>query len=423
MRLIDRNDTSLAIALIASALVIFQQPLRVVIDAAHSIEGRYNIDLLPGLTVLVGAFGFHQYKKRQQAKAAAATAAAEFARERERTTELERLVTFGRALGALDPASTGQVFWRFLPSFARDRELWMLTRRTDGWDAPLRDATASSERSVESLEALAEQALAAPHAASAHSDAVLLGDDLCFPMVVGDNAVGVLGVRNVPAIPAAERQALGAAAALLAIATRNGQLLAQIGESSVRDALTSCFNRAYAMKTLGMELQRARRTQRPLSVILFDIDNFKTVNDQFGHLAGDATLAAVGARLGAVLRATDVKCRYGGDEFLVILPDTPVTGAQRVADALTAELARISIATPSGTVAVTASLGVAVVEPGERDVTSIISRADDALYRAKRTGRNRWALAPPSAPGDQPRFAGGTSAQVAQLHVVGDLSA
>jgi diguanylate cyclase (GGDEF)-like protein len=404
VRLIDRNDTSLAIALIASALVIFQQPLRVVIDAAHSIEGRYNIDLLPGLTVLVGAFGFHQYKKRQ----------------RERSTELERLVAFGRALpSALDPASTGQVFWRFLPSFARDRELWMLTRRSDGWDAPLRDATAASERSVESLEALATQALAAPQASLPHGEGILLGDDVCFPMLVGENAVGVLGVRNVPPIPSAERQALGAAAALLAIATRNGQLLAQIGESSVRDALTGCFNRAYAMKTLGMELQRARRTDRPLSVILFDIDEFKSVNDQFGHLAGDATLAAVGARLGAVLRATDVKCRYGGDEFLVILPDTPLTGAQHVAEALTAELARIAITTGGGTVQVTASLGVAVVEPGERDATAVISRADDALYRAKRSGRNRWTLAPHPGVAEQPRF-GGSSPHVVPLRAVTD---
>lgn len=404
MRLIDRNDTSLAIALIASALVIFQQPLRIVIDAAHSIEGRYNIDLLPGLTVLVGAFGFHQYRKRQQAKAAATTAAAEATRERDRSTELERLVVFGRALGsALDPGSTSQVFWRFLPAFARDRELWMLTRRADGWDTPVRDATVVSERTTETLEAVAEQALAVPAAGDGHGDGVLLDGDLCFPMLIGDSAVGVLGVRNVPAVTPAERYALGAAAALLAIATRNGQLLAQIRDSSVRDALTGCFNRAYAMKTLGAEMQRSKRTSRPVSVILFDIDDFKAVNDRFGHLAGDAALAAVGARLGAVLRSTDVKCRYGGDEFFVILPDTPLAGAEHVASALTKELALMSVQTAGGPVGITVSLGVAGVEPGERDVTAVVSRVDEALYRAKRSGRNRWIPAPAIAPADQPR--------------------
>src|SRR5258708_14659235 len=99
MRLIDRNDTSLAIALVAGALVVFQKPLHILIDVAHEIELRYNIDLLPGLVVLVGAFAFHEYRKRQHARAPAERSAAEAAQERQRSAELERLWAFGSALG------------------------------------------------------------------------------------------------------------------------------------------------------------------------------------------------------------------------------------------------------------------------------------------------------------------------------------
>src|SRR6266436_1710376 len=106
------------------------------------MEVRYHIDLIPGLTVLVATFAFHQYKKWQHAKAAAAAAAAETEHERSRVVELERLVALGRALGsALEPLALRQVFWRHLPAFARDRELWMTTARTTtGMDLLVSDA-------------------------------------------------------------------------------------------------------------------------------------------------------------------------------------------------------------------------------------------------------------------------------------------
>jgi diguanylate cyclase (GGDEF)-like protein len=395
VRLIDRNDTSLALALIASALVIFQQPVRMVFNAAREAELRYNIDLLPGLTVLVGTFGFHQYKKRQQAKAAEGAAFSDAAQARARSAELERLVAFGRALGsALDPGGTRQVFWRYMPAFAGDRELWMLTRKPDGWESPIRDATAPAQRDLETLEGLASEALTASDSLRLHANSVVVGTDLCFPMVIGDNAVGVVGVRNTPEISASEKQALSAAVALLAIAIRNGQLLAQTRESSIRDSLTGCCNRAYAMETLGAELQRAARSSRPLSLLMFDIDEFKSINDRFGHLTGDAILAAIGARLGSQFRATDVKCRYGGDEFLVILPDTTLDGAERVATALLRALADVRVPAGSVTVSPTISIGVTAADEGEADPTALVAAADQALYRAKRAGRNRYESTP-----------------------------
>jgi diguanylate cyclase (GGDEF)-like protein len=392
VRLIDRNDTSLAIALIASVLVIFQKPLHLLVDAARAVELQYNIDLLPGLTVLVGTFGFHQYRKRQQARAAASAASSEASLARARSIELERLVAFGHALGsALAPSAMRQVFWRHMPAFAGDRELWMLTRKPDGWEPAFRDATAPAQRSSESLEAIATSALMESAGGTMDGNGRLVGDDLCFPMMVGDIAVGVVGIRHGAMVADSERHAMSAAAALLAIAIRNNQLIAETRENSIRDGLTGCFNRTYAIEALGAELRRAKRTREPLAVLMFDIDRFKDVNDKFGHLAGDEVLTTVGARLETMLRASDVKCRYGGDEFLVILPDTDLAGAEHVAASIVDDLANMRIAFGDAVISPTISLGVATARPAELDCTTVIADADEALYRAKRAGRNRYA--------------------------------
>ena len=139
---------------------------------------------------------------------------------------------------------------------------------------------------------------------------------------------------------------------------------------------------------IDTELRRARRSQTPVSLIMFDIDHFKDVNDRYGHLCGDAVLAAVGARMRDVLRGSDLKCRYGGEEFLVLLPETPLEGAKRVADTLRRELADMVVPWKDESVTITASLGVTVALPSEIDCEALIARADAALYRAKDQGRN-----------------------------------
>jgi diguanylate cyclase (GGDEF)-like protein len=121
---------------------------------------------------------------------------------------------------------------------------------------------------------------------------------------------------------------------------------------------------------------------------MFDIDRFKQTNDQFGHMGGDAVLAAVGARMRAVLRGSDLKCRLGGEEFLVVLPDTPLAGARRVAESLRRELAEFPVQWNERSIPVTASFGVTAITPGELDAVAIMARADGALYRAKEDGRN-----------------------------------
>jgi diguanylate cyclase (GGDEF)-like protein len=395
VRLLDRSDTSLAIALIASALVIFQQPLRVVLDAARAAEAQYRIDLIPGLTVLVATFAFHQYRKREQARAAAEKAAAQAAFERHRAEELERLVTFGRALGhALDAPALRQTLWRYLPLFSQDREFWLLRRTGDRWERFLRDGALGTHQTTEELEIVAAAAMGRHSAVDPHGDGVDTGADICFPMVVGDTAVGVLGFRNIPPLGADRRRALGAAAALVAIALRNVQLLAETKENSLRDSLTGCFNRAHALEQLDLEIRRARRTGRPLSLLIFDIDHFKSVNDHHGHLAGDQILAAVGRLLNRVLRVTDIKCRYGGDEFLIILPDTPLLGARPVTEALLKEIADLRFEFEGEGVTIGASAGLAAATQ-EFGAVELLARADEALYRAKRAGRNQLATSGP----------------------------
>ena len=207
--------------------------------------------------------------------------------------------------------------------------------------------------------------------------------------MVAGVTVGVLGIHDGATITSDQRKALGAATGLIAIAVRNVQLFLETREHSLRDSLTNCFNRGHGLETLDGELRRARRSRQPLSILMFDIDHFKTINDELGHLRGDDLLRAVGAQLTRVLRSTDVRCRYGGDEFLIILPDTPLIGAAQVAESVRREMATLAMVAGGKTIAVTVSVGVAAAGPAELGVTSLIERADDALYQAKRAGRDR----------------------------------
>jgi diguanylate cyclase (GGDEF)-like protein len=162
----------------------------------------------------------------------------------------------------------------------------------------------------------------------------------------------------------------------------------EVYENSRQDALTGSFNRTHAIETLEGELRRARRSRTPFSLLMFDLDHFKEINDRFGHLCGDAVLAAVGARMRAATRISDVKCRYGGDEFLTILPDTPIVGARHVCETLRRAIAKDPVPWSNGEVGMTASFGVTEITPGEIDHLEILERADSALYHAKRQGRN-----------------------------------
>lgn len=407
MRMLDRkNDALLAIALIASALVILRQPLGLLIDVARDVEGRYHVDLISGLTVLTCALVFHRYRRHQQARTAAAVAAARAEHEHNQSTELEPFIAFSRALGhAIGPQAVQQMFWRYVSPLVQHRELWLLTAKPLGWDRLIRHDAGASVDQIEAIEAAAAVALTSPAHAGPVAEGVAAGDYLCFQVIVADSVAGVVGVRNSPALSPVERQGLGLAASLLGVAIANIQATVESRENSVRDQLTGYFNRSYGIEALVNELKRAGRTRRPLSLMMFDVDEFKTVNDRYGHVAGDAILKAVADHVARTLRATDVKCRYGGDEFLVILTDTPLSGAEQAAKGLTRAIGPLQVSADGEAISPTISIGVAGADPSDSDPLSLIARADAALYKAKKGGRNQYALAPPPKTHDGPRLA------------------
>ena len=145
---------------------------------------------------------------------------------------------------------------------------------------------------------------------------------LCFPVVCGDGYVGVLGAPTPAEDRADLERRLAVVATLVGLAARNMHLLTEIEEHGVYDGLTRCFNRTHGMKLLVAELKRAKRARTDFSLVMFDLDFFKSVNDEYGHLCGDALLAAVGKRLTTLFRNSDIRVRYGGEEFMILLPDT-----------------------------------------------------------------------------------------------------
>jgi len=163
---------------------------------------------------------------------------------------------------------------------------------------------------------------------------------------------------------------------------------------STTDPVTGLRTRRYATEVLNIEWIRARRYQTPLAVMMADLDHFKHVNDKFGHPAGDAVLRGVSELLRQTLRAPDVSGRYGGEEILVILPQTEVEGAAQMADRWRQAVEAASFRAPDGrNVGVTVSIGVAAFDPAHATAEELVAAADEALYRAKHQGRNRVALA------------------------------
>ncbi len=163
---------------------------------------------------------------------------------------------------------------------------------------------------------------------------------------------------------------------------------------SISDALTQCYNRAYLSERLPMEIKRARRYGFPLSIVLYDIDFFKKVNDTYGHQAGDQVLKeSVACVKESIREDIDWVSRYGGEEFLVVLPETNIDGASIVADRLRNEISALQIHAKENLIHITASFGVTGFDRTSHDeeITSeiIINKVDEYLYTSKREGRNR----------------------------------
>lgn len=188
---------------------------------------------------------------------------------------------------------------------------------------------------------------------------------------------------------------------------QKNQLLEQ---QSQRDALSGTYNRAYFDRQMRSELKRSRREQRPLALVLLDIDHFKQVNDNYGHLAGDQVIKQVCSLIQAQLkRPGDKLCRYGGEEFALILPNTHIEGANQLAELIRQQLEQHSlrITEHASPLQLTLSAGCYAKVPGtECDNDEFIRFADSALYRAKQNGRNQVQCYPNPVFADAPTVSG-----------------
>ena len=238
---------------------------------------------------------------------------------------------------------------------------------------------------------LAERLLARGHALAPRLRAV--NAELVVPLVGQDALVGALllgGKRQAPReFRAEELELLNLLAHHVTVVFENARLF----ESATYEGLTGLLRREAVLEVLDKELQRAARYGRPLTVGMADLDHFKQVNDRHGHLTGDALLKRVAQALSNGLRSADAVGRYGGEEFLFVLPETELEGAAVVAEKIRALVESASVPLEDGgSASVTVSIGLASLRdlgPGPRAAHELLAAADRSLYRAKQTGRNR----------------------------------
>jgi diguanylate cyclase (GGDEF)-like protein/PAS domain S-box-containing protein len=241
-----------------------------------------------------------------------------------------------------------------------------------------------------------------------HLSRLSSANSICAPLVASGETLGVLTVQGGPyelgqpadlqqRLLATRQQLVETLAGHIALALANLRLRESLRAQSIRDPVSGLFNRRYLDETLPREIHRASRDGRNLAIIMCDLDRFKSFNDSYGHAAGDTLLRSFGDLVARIVRAGDIACRYGGDEFVLILLDTSRDTAERRAELLLREFRRIVIQfgdmflNPGAL-----SLGVSAFPVHGTAAAALLRVADEALYRAKAEGGNRVAMAKPS---------------------------
>ena len=237
------------------------------------------------------------------------------------------------------------------------------------------------------------------------------GASVCIPLIAVGETIGTLAIQeDDPVSPTPDddhppefdtfvrrRQLAITVAEHIALAISNLNLREALRLQAVRDPLTGLYNRRYMQEFLDRELHSARRKHRPVAVMMLDLDNFKRYNDSYGHAAGDQALAAVGEILLRCVRADDVACRYGGDEFTLILPECSLRQAKVRAEEIRKRLKEYWAQPNHPDTDLTFSIGLAAFDETTDRVDLLLSFADDALYQAKRAGRDRVVAARPAS--------------------------
>jgi len=224
----------------------------------------------------------------------------------------------------------------------------------------------------------------------------LPAESLCVPLMAHRETFGVLylGSLEKEILSPEKRQLAIAVAEHIAPTLANLKLRETLKNQSIRDSLTSLFNRRYMEEALEREMLRCDRKQQPLSIIMLDVDRFKRFNDTLGHDAGDAVLRELGRCLQSYVRGSDIACRYGGEEFTLILPEASLGVTQLRAEQIRTAVKQLQVECSGQPVgAITLSLGVASFPKHGLEGEAILKAADTALYRAKQEGRDRVIVA------------------------------
>jgi len=217
----------------------------------------------------------------------------------------------------------------------------------------------------------------------------------CHPVIIEDEPFALLHYYYQSAqISAYQLNLARIAADTVKLALANLRMKEKLREDSIRDSLTGLFNRRYMIETLNLEIAQAERTGRPLAVIMADIDNYKNINDRFGHAVGDHVLFGVSRVLQENIRRGDIACRYGGDEFVLVMPGVSLEVGMTRAESIRAKIEHLDFSFVTGDSGrISVSLGVATFPQQAEDVESLLKAADNALYVAKGQGRNQTVAA------------------------------
>ena len=222
---------------------------------------------------------------------------------------------------------------------------------------------------------------------------------VCIPILAQGEALGILHVRATekdPEIAEGEMSCMATFAAQVGLSVANIRLREALRAQSTKDPLTGLYNRRYLQEMLEREIRRATRAEQPLGILMLDLDPFKNFNDTYGHEAGDAVLREAGSFLVRSVRAEDFVCRYGGEEFVVVLPTADFRAAEARAERIRTKLRELVVMHNGRSLGlITASIGVAALPNHGTSEKDLLEAADAALYRAKREGRDRVVVAGP----------------------------
>ncbi len=414
-----------------------REQVRTMVDEEHGLlveraaSSRRSADLLLGLAfagipfglaIVASVYGLllSELRRRTRAERRAASASLQLAHNLE---QLERssadLQTLGRYTGLLQScvspeealSITARTLEALLPETAGS--VYLLRASNDraenivSWGTPLVETSTflppdqcwalrrGQPHAVDDL----RHGASCPHISTPETSTPVA--TVCIPMSAQGVQIGFLFLCGAGPGPLPRQAVAESAMEQLSLALSNLRLRESLRLQSIRDPLTGLYNRRYLEESLTREIARCARREFPLSVMMLDVDHFKQFNDTHGHAGGDALLAAVGQLLGSRLRGEDIACRYGGEEFTVILPEANAEQAMHHADELRLALSQLSVPFAGKTLPpITASIGVASYPIDGVAGAALLRKADAALYRAKREGRNRVLHFDPALDGD-----------------------